>query len=274
MATKRPSKDKRAAHNRSQRAARAARTENANAPATTTPSSPSGAGSLGGGGLFGRRRGAGAGGGGGQASARARGAALRPDVPPGFRAALSAVFAAAAALILCVFVLRYPVDARDELYISETLVADWSVSVMRALAELPEADPATVAESVEDWTPGSGNATVMVALWPYSLASVLPLFGAGLGFLAVRKRSPSKVVNRALYATLFAAVLTQGLLLLFLPVVLAMGVAMFQVRKAEMVARASGVDDGVIDADAVDLDLDAEAERDDDVDPPTGSPKA
>lgn len=271
MATKRPSKDKRAAHNRSQRATRAARTENANAPATTTPSSPSGAGPVGGGGLFGRRRGAG---GGGQASARARGAALRPQVPPGFRAALSAVFAAAAALILCTFVLRYPVDARDELYISETLVADWSVSVMRGLAEQPDADPATVAESVEDWTPGSGNATVMVALWPYSLASVLPLFGAGLGFLAVRKRSPSKVVNRALYATLFAAVLTQGLLLLFLPVVLAMGVAMFQVRKAEMVARAAGVDDGVIDVDAVDLDLDAEAERDDDVDPPTGSPKA
>lgn len=302
MATKRPSKQKRAAQNRNQRAAREARAANAHAGPTSSSASSSGAGGARGG-LLSRLRG----GGGGQPSTRARGAALRPDVPPGFRAALSAVLAAAAALVLVTLVLRYPVDARDDLYSPETLVADWSVSAMRALADQPDADPGAIADSIDDWTPGAGDATVMEALWPYSLATVLPLIGAGLGFQAVRKRSPSKTVNRALYATLFGAVLTQGLLLLFIPVVLAMGVAMFQVRKAEVLARASG-DDGVIDVEALDddeldeserdesdvtldddtdlepvdeddvidvdtIDLDAPA-RDDDVDPPAGAPRA
>ena len=60
-------------------------------------------------------------------------------------------------------------------------------------------------------------------------------------------------MNRALYATLFGAVLTQGLLLLFLPVVLAVGVAMFQVRKAETHrGGSSGTADGVGDVIEVD----------------------
>jgi hypothetical protein len=92
---------------------------------------------------------------------------------------------------------------------------------------------------------------------------VLPLGGAALAFRSVRRRSPSKIVNRALYATLFGAVLTQGLMLLFLPVVVGVGVAMFQVRKAEVAAAAdSGAAGGVIDVDEVDDEAEDEAAED------------
>lgn len=162
------------------------------------------------------------------------------------------MLAAAAALVLCVVALRYPVDARGDVYTRETLTADWSMTGLRAVAEQPAVAAKDVAATIETWAPGRSKDTVAKALWPLSLALVLPLIGAGLGFHAVRKRSSSKVVNRALYATLFGAVLTQGLLLLFLPVVLAMGVAMFQVRKAETIAAAAGAT-GVIDVDEADV---------------------
>lgn len=250
-----PSKQKRAAQNRNQRAARTARTTNANTDPAERVASTSTAG---GGTLLSRLRGGSTGRGpagrapaGTATSARARGAALRAHQPPGYRAALSAVLAAAAALLLCTFALRYPVDAQGDLYSSETLTADWSVTALQAASEQPDATAAQVADSIDDWAPGREKAPVIKALWPFSLAIVLPLIGAGLGFWAVRKRSSSKVVNRALYATLFGAVLTQGLLLLFLPVVLGMGVAMFQVRKAETIAAASAPAEGVIDVEEI-----------------------
>jgi hypothetical protein len=256
MASKRqPSKQKRAAQNRNERAARAARA--ANAQVTSRPEGTSSAGPAGGassGSLLSRLR---SGGSGASATrgvarvsdARSRGAALRPDQAPGYRAALSAVLAAGAAVLLCTFALRYPVDERGDLYTRETIVADWASTALRAAQDQPDATPKEIVRSIDEWAPGRGQETVIKALWPFSLAIFLPLIGAGLGFHAVRRRSSSKVVNRALYACLFGAVLTQGLLLLFLPVVIAMGVAMFQVRKAETIAAASG---GVIDVDEVD----------------------
>jgi hypothetical protein len=249
MSPKQPSKDKRAAQNRNQRAARAARAANANAaPARRSPSTPA----TGGGSLLSRLRGGGA----SRPAARNAGtrptaAQLRAQQPPGYRAALSGVFAAAAAVLLCTFALRYPVDAQGELYTKEHLAADWSMTALRAAADAPDATPAEIAGSIEDWNPGRSRETVIQALWPFSLAILLPLAGAGIALQAVRKRASSKAVNRALYATLFGAVLTQGLLLLFLPVVLAVGVAMFQVRKAEAQAAASAAE-GVIDVDEVD----------------------
>lgn len=264
MSTKRqPSKQKRAAQNRAERAARAARAANANAaPRRSEPAGAAG----GGGSLLSRLRGGSSGGG----SAAARGAALRPDQPPGYRAALSGVFAAAAAVLLCTFALRYPVDGQGDVYTPETRTADFAITAARAAAEQPEATAAEVAENIDDWSPEARRSTVVQALWPFSLAIVLPLIGAGIGFHTVRKRSSSKVVNRALYATLFGAVLTQGLLLLFLPVVLAMGVAMFQVRKTEAAAAALAASGGVIDvaeaepADVVDevIDIDAVVDED------------
>lgn len=256
MSPKQPAKQKRAQQNRNQRAARSARTANAKAqPRAGTSGSSSASG---GGSLLSRFRGGSASrsaaGADRAPSARARGAALRPDQPPGYRAALSAVFAAGAALLLCAFALRYPVDANGDLYTSEHLAADWSVTALRAAADQPDASAAAIVDSIDDWAPGRSKETVVKALWPFSLAVALPLIGAGLGFQAVRKRSSSKIVSRALYATLFGAVLTQGLLLLFLPVVLAMGVAMFQVRKSEALSAAASTADGdaVIDVDEVD----------------------
>lgn len=272
MSPKQPSKQKRAAQNRNQRTAREARAANANpAPAPrASGATAGGASSAGGGSLLSRLRG------GGSARTVAKGTTTRPTAaelrgqqPPGYRAALSAVFAAAAAIVLCVFALRYPVDSHGELYTKEHLVADWSLTAAHATADEPDATPEAIADSIDDWTPGRDKETVIKALWPYSLAIVLPLGGAVLAFQAVRKRSSSKAVNRSLYATLFGAVLTQGLLLLFLPVVLGVGVAMFQVRKAESLAAAAArppddtIDvaaDDVIDVDEV---VDADAADDD-----------
>ncbi len=247
-----PSKDKRAAQNRNQRAARAARAANASA-APVRREAASGPAASGSGSLLSRLRG------GGSTARPAARATSRPSLaearalqPPGYRAALMAVFAAGAAILLCVFALRYPVDAQGELYTSEHLVADWSMTALRAAAEAPEATAAEVVDAIDDWNPGRSRETVIQALWPFSLAIVLPFIAALLAFRAVRTRASSKVVNRTLYATLFGAVLTQGLLLLFLPVVLAVGVAMFQVRKAEAVAAAAAAqDDEVIDVDEV-----------------------
>jgi hypothetical protein len=175
---------------------------------------------------------------------------------------MSAVLAAVAAAVVCAVALRYPVDADGDLYTRESLVADWSLTAADAAAAEPEGDAAVVAGSIDEWAPGREQETVAKALWPFSLAIVLPIVGAGLGFQAVRRRSPSKAVNRALYATLFGAVLTQGLLMLFLPTVIAMGVAMYQVRKAEAMAAeeaptgAGAPDAGtVIDVEEVEDDL-------------------
>jgi hypothetical protein len=180
------------------------------------------------------------------ASARAQGAALRGEQPPGYRAAMSAVLAAVAAAVVCAVALRYPIDADGDLYTRESLVADWSITAADAAAAEPDGDAAAVVDSIDEWAPGRQQETVAKALWPYSLAIVLPIIGSGLGFHAVRRRSSSKVVNRALYATLFGAVLTQGLLLLFLPTVIAMGVAMYQVRKAEAMAASEAASDTVV----------------------------
>lgn len=261
MSSNQPSKQKRAAQNRNQRTARVARAANANAIPQSGRTGTTTAAASGGGSLLSRLRGGGSGRGStgttatSRATVRSRGASLRPDQPPGYRAALSAVLAAAAALVLCTVALRYPVDAKGDLYTSETRAADWSVIALQAAADQPGASAAEVADSIADWAPADSRETVVKALWPFSLAILLPLIGAALGFQAVRKRSSSKVVNRALYATLFGAVLTQSLLLLFLPVVLAMGVAMFQVRKAETILAAGTTpippDDHVIEVDEV-----------------------
>lgn len=259
MSPKQPSKQKRAAQNRNERAARAARTANAKAAARSDRTAAGGV-STARGSLLSRFRGGSTGG----QSTRARGAALRATQPPGYRAALSALLAAGAAVMVCTIALRYPVDAQGDIYTGPTITADWAMTALRAAAATPDADAAELAKSIEVWTPGLSKEVVAKALWPFSLAILLPVVGAGLGFQAVRRRAPSKVVNRALYATLFGAILTQGLLLLFLPVVLAMGVSMFQVRRAEAMAaaesqgRAEPSGDAVIDVDEVTEDAPAD----------------
>lgn len=259
-----PSKQKRAAQNRAQRAAREARKAAASAPSGSRAASGTGRR---GGGLFRRRRG-------GTAAAppggsrRATLAEARALQPPGYRAALSAVFAAVAAIVMCAFLLRYPVDGQGDLYTGETLVADWVATALAAAQADPSLDAPGLAASIEEWAPDRTDEAVAVALWPWSAAIVLPLIGAGIAFWAVRRRATSRVLNRALYATLFGAVLTQGLLLLFIPVVLAVGVAMFQVRRAETQALVASAGEGVIDVEGeevLDADWDDEDEIDDEV---------
>lgn len=252
MSPKQPSKQKRAAQNRQQRAARAARKANAHAERPAAGSSAQQGGKSGG--FFSRRA----------AAAQRPSGSSRPSLsearamqPPGLRAALSAVFAAVAAIGLCALALRYPVNEDGDLYTPEKVVVEWYDTADRAAQEQPDADPAEVAASIETWSPGRSDATVVKALWPWSIAIVLPLIGAGIALWAVRNRMSSKVVSRALYATLFGAILTQGLLWLFLPVVLAVGVAMVQVRRSEVAAAQAAAGDGVIDVDEVDADLDA-----------------
>lgn len=253
MSPKQPSKQKRAAQNRNQRAARSARAAHANATPASSSSGRATAPASSGGSLLSRLRGGGTGASRTRSAGalRTRGAAQTANQPPGYRAALSAVIAAAAVLMLSVVALPTPVNARGDIYTAELLVADWSVTALRTVADQPDATPAKIVASIDDWAPGRSKEPYAQALWPFSLALALPLIGAGLGFHAVRRRSRSKVVNRALYATLFGAILTQSLLVLFLPVVVAMAVAMFQVRKAETMAAASG-DADVIEVTEVD----------------------
>ena len=72
-----------------------------------------------------------------------------------------------------------------------------------------------------------------------SLGVLLPVLGTALGFRAVSRRSPAKIVNRTMYVTLFGSLLASQLLLIFLPAVISLAVAAFQVRKAEVAASAA-----------------------------------
>ena len=74
------------------------------------------------------------------------------------------------------------------------------------------------------------------AAWPLSLGLLLPVIGAGLAFRAVSKRSPAKVVNRTMYVTLFGTLLNAPAALPVPPTVIGIGIAAFQVRKAELAA--------------------------------------
>jgi hypothetical protein len=278
MSPNQPSKQKRASQNKAQRSALQQR----KAAAQASPSSGSGSGSSsgssgGGGGLFGRLRGSmspgaggggagrtratgGGSGGGGLARTRAAGAALRPNQPLGYRAALTGFLASLASLLLCVLAIRVPVDGGGDIYSPEGLAAEWVTSALDVAVANPTATAAEVADEVEVWTPNRDRELIGTAIWPLSLAFALPVIGSFAGFRAVSKRRPGKVVNRAMFATLLGAFLTQGLFLLFLPSVIGLGIASFQIRKAEVAAAqdaaaADQVDDGeVIDAEIVEDD--------------------
>lgn len=175
------------------------------------------------------------------------------------------------------FLFKVPVDRVGEPITSQTaLVAEWSLSAQEALADDPEATPDELAASIDDWLPG-GSEPYIQAFFPMSLTVFLPVIGTGLGYRAVSKRSSAKVVNRTMYVTLFGALLASQLLIVFLPAVISLAVAAFQVRKAEVrAAQEAAPEDGVIDVDVVEeneLPEDAElvedaelAEEPDDVD--------
>lgn len=263
-AKRQPSKQKRTAQNRQQRAALEARKAAAGSGGGGTGARSS----SGGGSVFGRLFGGGGGGGGGGGATRsttprpAAGlGAPRGDQPVGFRAALAGLLAAVAAVILTVLQTT-PVNAEGDLYTPEKLVAEWSDSALAVAVDRPEADAAAVEDGVEEWSPGRGSERLVQALWPASLAMALPVLAAFLVFRAVQQRRPSRTVNRAMYATLFGALLTFNLFIFFLPSVVAISIAGFQVRKAEATAAAlaaAEAGDGVGDAEVIDAEvIDAE----------------
>jgi hypothetical protein len=178
-----------------------------------------------------------------------------------------------AAIILTVLQTT-PVDAEGDLYTPEKLVAEWSDSALAVAVDQPDADADAVAEAVEEWSPGRGSERLIQALWPASVAMALPVLAAFLAFRAVQQRRPSRTVNRAMYATLFGALLTFNLFIFFLPSVVAISIAGFQVRKAEATAAAlaaaeageAGGDGDVIDAEVVDEAEPTTADADDDLD--------
>jgi hypothetical protein len=255
MATKRqPSKQRRQAQNQKQRAALDARRQAA-ASASSSASAPRAASSgarSGGGSVLSRLRGATAAG----RVARTGGT----GTPVGHRAALSAVFAAVAATVVGSFVYQVPVDrSGDAIATRGALIAEWTLSADEVALESPGATPEEIAGSVDDWLPG-GTDPYLVAAWPISLGMLLPVIGTALGLRAVSRRSPAKVVNRTMYVALFGALLAGPLLLVFLPAVISLAVASFQVRKAELAARDAAPADGVIEVDEVEA-----ADTDDEV---------
>ena len=150
-------------------------------------------------------------------------------------------------------------------------MAEWVHTAADAVVADPEATPDEIADSIDDWLP-AGDKTYAQAFWPVSLGVLLPVLGTALGFRAVSRRSPAKIVNRTMYVTLFGSLLASQLLLIFLPAVIGLAVAAFQVRKAEVAATRAALDDavddevddgdGVIDVDEVD-EVDDLEDRDD-----------
>lgn len=272
MSTKRqPSKQRRQTQNQKQRTALNARREAAAAATTTTPAGKvgaSGAAASPRASVLSRLRGASTT---GRAARTSRAVASAPagtaasgaqtgggGLPVGHRAALSALFAAIAGAAIGAFLFQVPVDRSGEAIASrEALVSEWALSASDAVEANPDADPGEVADAVDDWLPG-GSKPYVQAYWPISAAVVLPILGTGLGFRAVSRRSPAKLVNRTMYVTLFGALLSSQLLLVFLPAVISLAVAAFQVRKAEVKAQAvAAADPDVIDVDEADDVLDA-----------------
>lgn len=263
MSTKRqPSKQRRQTQNQRERAARQARTANAAAEAAPT-------GKVGGttlpaksGSVLSRLTGTSGTSGKSGSTAAARGRSSSTDLPVGHRAALTAVILAATSILFVIFTIRVPLGASgDPIRTSTDRVAEWAGAALDAASSLDEPTGAEVADAVDDWSP-SGRERYITALFPQSLAVFLPLIAAALGFQAVRQRRPAKIVNRAMYATLFGALLTVDLLIFFLPTVVSMAVASFQVRKYEFAMKAAEAgppEDEVIDVDEVDDDAEEPA---------------
>lgn len=252
MASKRqPSKQRRQSQNQKQRAALEARRQAAAAVTGTTAEGPaSSATPSSGGSVLSRFR---------AAPSAARAARPRASGQAvGHRAALSAVLAAVAAALVVWFAQPVPLDrSGDPITTVGALVGEWSISAQEAIAEAPAGEePAQIAADVEDWLPG-GTQRYLIAGWPASMLVLLPVVGTGLGFRAVSRRSPAKVVNRTMYLTLFGSLLTGPGVILFLPAVISLGVASYQVRKAEVSAQPVAPPDEVIDVDEAEVSADA-----------------
>ena len=247
MATKRqPSKQRRQTQNQKERAAREARRLNAGTAtevaasaqaeksskgtSTAAATSPTPAKAAAGGSVLSRLRGA-------SATGRAirTGTPVGTAPPPGHRAALSALLAAVAGAVVAAVLISVPIDASGDAITSPSaLVGEYALSAWDVVQDTPDATADEVVDAVDDWTP-NGEERYGIATWPLSLLLLLPVAASFLAFQAVTKRKSSKVVMGAMYATLFGALLSQQLII-FIPTVIGVGIASYQVRKAEAAA--------------------------------------
>ncbi len=253
MSTKRqPSKQRRQSQNRQQRAALQAR--RAAAAATEAPTSKVGdAASTPGGSVLSRLTATGSSGRRTRSANKGRAAA---GLPVGHRSALTSVMLASASVLFVLFGFRVPISSAtgDAIATKPERVAEWSLAALDAARGLgTEATAAEVRDAVEVWSPG-GDESYLTAFWPYSPSVFLPVLGAGLGFRAVRNRASARLISRTMYITLFGALLTRELLIFFLPAVVAMAIAAFQVRKAEVASAPTAQDDVTDEDDIIDVD--------------------
>lgn len=120
-----------------------------------------------------------------------------------------------------------------------------------------EAPPSDVAEAVDDLVAGPGDeeSNSLAAYWPISAIFPLPILIAGFAFWTVHRGTANgRQLMFCLFGMFFASMMTG---IFFLPALVALGFASFQVRKVEAAAalaarRAAEEGDGdVIDVDDV-----------------------
>jgi hypothetical protein len=143
---------------------------------------------------------------------------------------------------------------------------------------LPRDFRGVAVEALELQDRPDGTATLLEANGASALLFIgLPVLVCAFAFWANRRGGPgrSRVLTFSLLAVAIVVLLFGGML--FLPSLVALGVASFQVRKADALARSAGqsapaavAGGGVIDADSAEVDEDLAADLDDDEAEPGG----
>lgn len=242
------SKQRRAARNRASREALAARRTNAVTGATTASTASASSGRS-------AASSSAAGSGDAPAAPRSYLSGLRGDRRPGDRAVLVALALSIVSAIAVLF-LRVPVDDRGEPLPTQ----------FRGVAKL--AREAVTGEPLADNTK-----TLLDSSGPGVLPFILlPIAVAAFAVWANRRPDRSRMLTFALLAMAGAVILSSGIGMLFLPSLVMLGVASFQVRKADAPARAAESlsrsrrgRGGTIDAESeevVDDEVDSEAYTD------------
>ncbi len=201
------------------------------------------------------------------ASGWMRGRAPRTGVtggnrPVGWRAALASVLMATVAFGLLVFN-QVTVDADDKAIPATELSSDYRVAKFAVVSGLDEPvgeeGPSAAVDEAKAGHDEKANA--FVAYWPVSLLFPVPIIIAGLALWMIHTgRATGRNLMFCLFGMFFASILTG---VFFLPALVALGVANFQVRRAEAaglaLARADAGDGPAAGGDVIEVD---EAELD------------
>jgi hypothetical protein len=182
--------------------------------------------------------------------------------PVGWRAALASVLMATVAFGLLVFN-QVTVDADDKAIPATELSPGYQFAQFALGSGLEEAAgdeglPDATAAAAEQMKAGPGDekANAFVAYWPVSLLFPVPIIIAGLALWMIHTgRATGRNLMFCLFGMFFASILTG---VFFLPALVALGVANFQVRRAEAaqvaVARAETGDGPAAGGDVIEVD--------------------